>query len=171
MLCEFHLNEKITFHLNNTEPFLNALQDKAELDSRRALMEGPTAPQTSSSDRIGAPLYTGPCSPSVRPLSTTETGPNTVHLYLGLFLQWLPQALGKVFRSIKGFLIPRVEPETGFYYFPLKQVELSRDNLQTVDRRPGEAPWRGEEEPARGQSLGTAPLHTGTFCRGRADCI
>lgn len=47
------------------------------------------------------------------------------------------RALGTGFSSTEDFLVPEVEPAAGFYYFSIKQVELSRDNSQMVER----APW------------------------------
>lgn len=54
---------------------------------------------------------------------------------LACFLLRPPRGLGKGFGLTKDFLVPDVEPEAGFHSFSFKQVELSRDNSQAVDRQ------------------------------------
>lgn len=126
---------------------------------------------------MGSPTYKQGHVPSVlvdTQLSTMETGPNALGICIWVCSPLAGTALGKVFSSIKDFLVPEVEPEAGFYHFSFKQVELSRDNLQTVDRPHSfagvsvhQGPVETKEDPAQRAGPWAAFLSmAGTLCRG-----
>lgn len=98
-----------------------------------------------------------------------QTKPNIAeYLYFGLFLLWLIQAPGKMFSLIKDSLVPEVEPEAGFHYFPLKKWNFPETTTGRLWTEPHSfaghlstrALWRGSGRLLPAESWATV-LHAG----------
>lgn len=105
------------------------------------------------------------------PQTLLQTKPNIAeYLYFGLFLLWLIQARGKMFSLIKDSLVPEVEPEAGFHYFPFNKwnfPETTTGRLWTephsfAGHLPTRALWRGSGRILPAEAWATV-LHSGQF--------